>query len=565
VICWRSGRPAGLLVAALTVLAGCGPGPRRIGGQPSWRTGEAIAPTVAGSGATLSAPIVFAPASPPARHYNDPPFTAAPSSPLGDAVIEALAAAARELGVDPPLADGRLFAAADEIAEVIPDEGVVPYPLVEFAMQHHGIIEPSPHLLVIWGPLGDPAAIVDQLRPRLAELVTASPRSRLGVGVARGRRPSGSGIVVVALQGTAVTTRPIPRALPDGGVIRLDGEVSAAYRSPEVYLTHEDGTVARPRAVVTGRRFTAEVDCAARRGRLQIEITAIDATGSSVLANFPVWCNEPAPATITVGPSRDDLAPVASEDEAERRMLELVNEDRAAAGLPALAWDERAAEVARAHSREMRATGLVAHVSPTTGSAADRVRAAGIKTAAVLENIARAYGVAEAQAGLMNSPGHRANLMSRAVTHLGVGIVFGDAVAGRREMFVTQVFTRIAPVIDPLRAAERLRGELERVRSLGRDDGLERIARELAAALARGDERKAASARASRQLEQAASRFAKVGSVITTTADLDALDARALIGDASVATHVGIGLAQGTHEDLGEGAVWIVLLLGVAR
>ncbi|MBE7448064.1 MAG: CAP domain-containing protein [Kofleriaceae bacterium] len=84
------------------------------------------------------------------------------------------------------------------------------------------------------------------------------------------------------------------------------------------------------------------------------------------------------------------------------------------------------AEVARAHSREMRVTGVVGHVSALTGSAADRVKVAGIRTGLVLENIARAYGIAEAQAGLMNSPGHRANLLSRAATHVGIGIELGD-------------------------------------------------------------------------------------------------------------------------------------------
>lgn len=245
-------------------------------------------------------------------------------------------------------------------------------------------------------------------------------------------------------------------------------------------------------------------------------------------------------------------------------MLALVNEDRAAAGLPALAWDDRAAAVARGHSTEMLATGEVAHVSKTTGSASDRVKAAGIKTGAVLENIARAYGVAEAEEGLMNSPGHRANLMSKQVTHLGVGIVFGEEIAGRREMFVTQVFIRITPTIDPDTVREDLRDEIDAIRTFSRDADLDRIAGALADELAAGGNAKDASARASKSLERLASRFRRVGSVITTVADLDALDPATLVGDAT-STHLGIGIAQGTHEDLGEGAVYIVLLLGVGR
>ena len=74
--------------------------------------------------------------------------------------------------------------------------------------------------------------------------------------------------------------------------------------------------------------------------------------------------------------------------EAERRLLAMVNRDRGAHNLATLQWDDRVAAVSRAHSEEMKRTKNVAHISPTTGSAADRVRAARIKTAVVLENVA---------------------------------------------------------------------------------------------------------------------------------------------------------------------------------
>jgi uncharacterized protein YkwD len=294
-------------------------------------------------------------------------------------------------------------------------------------------------------------------------------------------------------------------------------------------------------------------------------VTATGPEGPTVLANFPVWCREDAPTSITVRSDDDDTKPVKTEDEAEQRMFDMVNRDRADAGLPALAWDDRAAAVARGHSEEMHETGDVAHTSSTTGTAADRVKAGGIKTAAVLENIARAYGVSEAETGLMNSPGHRANLFSTEVTHLGIGIVFGDEVAGRREMFVTQVFIRITPPIDVDDVTDQVRGEVEDVRTLGNDGDLDAIAKTLADSLAAGGDRKEASAAASKSLDKLSARYRKVGSVITTVADLSAVDAKALVGDATKATHVGIGVAQGTHEELGEGAVFIVLLLGVAR
>jgi uncharacterized protein YkwD len=488
---------------------------------------------------------------------------AAPASPMGDAITAAVTDAAAELGTTAPIADGRLFAAAEDMATAVPTEGVVPYPLVEFALQHHGIIEPSPHLLVIWGPIDDPAAIVEQLEPRLAELLAGAP-TRLGVGVAD--REGDEDVVVVALQTSGVVTKPIVRALPDGGLIRVQGSVVAPFTSPEVFVTGDDGVVTRVRSAPVSSKtaFDAEIECGARVGRQQIEITAVDASGSTVLANFPVYCGETAPTEITVAPSLDDEQPVATEAEAETRMLALVNADRAAAGLPALQWDDAVADVARAHSREMQQTGNVAHVSTTTGTAADRVKAAGIRTAAVLENIARAYGVSEAEAGLMNSPGHRANLLSTAVTHVGIGIVFGEEVAGRREMFVTQVFTRVSPTVDPDDVAADLRIALGKVRTLGDDTALDRVAVQYARDLAAGVASKEASARASKSLEGMSQRYRRIGSVVTTVSDLEALDAASLI-EGAVATHVGIGIAQGSHEELGEGAIYVVLLVAVER
>jgi uncharacterized protein YkwD len=545
---------------AIAALAGCSGAPRKVGAQPSWRHGGATddgEPTPHPSG-----PITFAPSAPATARYNDPPIRPAPSSTLADAIVAAVVQAAAEVKVTPPVADGRLYAAAGELAEVVPDEGVVAYPLVEFALQRHGIIEPSPHLLVIWGPLDQPDAIVEQLAPRLPELLAAGP-TRIGVGTA-GRTAAGEGVVVLALQASYVVTKPIPRALPDGGSIRVEGRVTGSFRDPEVFVTHDDGSVTRPATAGTAVDFAATVECGRRRGRQQIEITAFDTTGSTVLANFPVWCNESPPTELTVEASSDDNAVVTTPEAAEQRMLELVNRDRTGAGLPALVLDPRVVEVARAHSREMRATGVVAHVSPTTGSAADRVRAASIKTAAVLENVARAYGVAEAEDGLMNSPGHRANLLSPLATHVGIGIVFGEQVSGRRELFVTQVFIRIPPPLDRARTLTAIRDMVHKKASPEDDPVLDQVAQVYADTLAGGGDQAAASKRAAKALEAHANRFRRVGSVVTAIADVSTLNADTLLGN-EVPTHLGIGIAQGPHPELGEGAIWVVLLIGQAR
>ena len=58
--------------------------------------------------------------------------------------------------------------------------------------------------------------------------------------------------------------------------------------------------------------------------------------------------------------------------------------------------------------------------------------------------------------------------------------------------------------------------------------------------------------------------YSKVGSVITAVADLAAVDGKELVGDYRP-DDIGVGIAQGTHPEIGEGAIWIVVLMAERR
>jgi uncharacterized protein YkwD len=117
-------------------------------------------------------------------------------------------------------------------------------------------------------------------------------------------------------------------------------------------------------------------------------------------------------------------------------MLELVNAEREAAGLGRLAPDPELTEVARAHSADMFARGYFAHVSPDGLDPFDRMKRSGVSFRAAGENLALAPTVRVAHTGLMNSPGHRANILRPTFGRLGVGIVDG----GYRGIMVSQEF-----------------------------------------------------------------------------------------------------------------------------
>jgi uncharacterized protein YkwD len=389
----------------------------------------------------------FAPSGEPAARYNDAP-PPIPPTPFDDAVAAVIREAVRQAGRLPvPVADPRLFAACADLAEIIPEHrglgATLATSTIEFALERHGIIESQVWLVFGWGQLDTPAQFVDQLLPKLVAALHDDPASRFGVGVAQ-RRPDGIAAIVFALQSSSISTLPIPRVVAADADIEIDAVIDSRYRDPEVFVTRDDGRT-RQLDLRSGRPggFVAQIACDDRIGRQQIEITGNDAAGATVLANFPVWCGTAPPSSIRFDPEPEE--PADSPEQAERCLLDSVNRDRAAAGLPELGWDHALAEVARSYSEEMRRTHLVAHISPITGSVADRVRAAQITVRVVLENVARASGAREVHRALMSSPAHRANLMSTEVTRIGIGVVFGDEIAGRRDLFITQVFTSAPP------------------------------------------------------------------------------------------------------------------------
>ncbi|MDO9534182.1 MAG: CAP domain-containing protein [Bacillota bacterium] len=122
----------------------------------------------------------------------------------------------------------------------------------------------------------------------------------------------------------------------------------------------------------------------------------------------------------------------------ELQMFNLVNEERKQRGLNELIIHENLVKVARLKSKDMIDRGYFAHQSPTYGSPFDMIKNAGIAFTYAGENLAGASTVARAHTSLMNSPGHRANILNVNYTHVGIGIVNGGPYG---KMF-TQMFIR---------------------------------------------------------------------------------------------------------------------------
>ena len=106
-------------------------------------------------------------------------------------------------------------------------------------------------------------------------------------------------------------------------------------------------------------------------------------------------------------------------------MLNLVNAERQKAGLLPLQNDMRLVDQSRKKSRDMIEKGSFAHTSPTYGTPFEALKNNGISYRYAGENLAGAPTVQRAHSSLMNSPGHRANILNPNFTHIGIGIVDG--------------------------------------------------------------------------------------------------------------------------------------------
>lgn len=106
----------------------------------------------------------------------------------------------------------------------------------------------------------------------------------------------------------------------------------------------------------------------------------------------------------------------------ESQVVKLVNAERAKQGLQPLTENWQLSRVARYKSADMAAKNYFSHTSPTYGSPFRMMESFGIKYSSAGENIA--YGQKTPQQVMtawMNSPGHKANIMSPSYTQIGVG------------------------------------------------------------------------------------------------------------------------------------------------
>ncbi len=134
------------------------------------------------------------------------------------------------------------------------------------------------------------------------------------------------------------------------------------------------------------------------------------------------------------------LANPVIESEIAGKMLLFVNKERVLCRLQPLRWNQKLANIALAYSHQMYYGRFFAHISPVTGSQlTDRIAGAFPEFRASGENLAINQSVENAHYRLMQSEGHRQNILNSQYEECGIGIVRD----GAGNIIVTQLFIKL--------------------------------------------------------------------------------------------------------------------------
>lgn len=135
---------------------------------------------------------------------------------------------------------------------------------------------------------------------------------------------------------------------------------------------------------------------------------------------------------LTVEPKSEDLLKlnfstgnIKANPDAELEMFKLLNTERVKVGLKPLDINATLLETGRKHCLDMFQRGYFSHYTPEGKSPFDRMAEDNVKFTFAGENLALAPNAKLAMQGLMNSPGHKANILSKKFGEVGIGIIDG--------------------------------------------------------------------------------------------------------------------------------------------
>lgn len=129
------------------------------------------------------------------------------------------------------------------------------------------------------------------------------------------------------------------------------------------------------------------------------------------------------PGSNSVVKLQSGIDKLSVDTESEVKMLTDLNRERTSRGVAALTLESNMTTIARDYAKDMWQRHYFSHYNPEGASVADRFDAAGIKYRLAGENLALAPTEETAMNGLMNSPGHKANILDVDFHKVGIGVI----------------------------------------------------------------------------------------------------------------------------------------------
>ena len=183
----------------------------------------------------------------------------------------------------------------------------------------------------------------------------------------------------------------------------------------------------------------------------------------------------PAGATADTAPhsSWQQVSPydrLSYDADAEKRLLEMANADRARAGMSPLKMDEGLVKAARAHAAEMASRKELSHQFPGEAALTQRISAnSELHLDREGENVAIATTADDAHQALMASAPHRDNLLSPGFNVAGIGVFRKD-----NRIYVAQDFGDSLPSYSVKQAQELVAESVEQLRAQAKMPRLQR-------------------------------------------------------------------------------------------
>ncbi len=306
---------------------------------------------------------------------------ALPSLARADALTDALDARC--------VRDGRLDAAA--LAALDDPQGFEASELRAVAWRA-GLASPSVHALVLRGGDADSTAVALSTWLDARGLTTSLSRCAFA------RRGD--------LLAVAVTPRVLEVVTPTQGVPTWRVRVVEGLREASVVATSDGAEVRRAPIGAEGDASLA-LD---PQVRWTVQVIATTPTGPLPFATWHFG-----------GPSQHDGAepdPLWS----TRHVFAALNDLRREAHAVTLRRDPVLDDIAARHAANLARRGVLSHAPTADDTPLERLRAAGVITTRVAENLARGRTLTEANANLLRSPSHRANALDADVDAVGLGV-----------------------------------------------------------------------------------------------------------------------------------------------